>query len=98
MQLDRLYARLIAAARLDTPSDHVPYAFEQRVLACLGGRRRADAWTAWSALLWRAVLPCAAIMLLAGVGSVWVGAVEDLGTDLGTDLELADLGVTAELP
>ena len=67
MKLDELQEKLIAAARLETPGDHVPYAFEQRIMAGLAARPVADDWALWAAALWRAAAPCVAVVLLLGV-------------------------------
>jgi hypothetical protein len=61
-----LQAKLIRAARLEKPSDAVPYAFEKRVMARLG-ERGTDALGYWAQSLWRAVAPCAAIAMVLGV-------------------------------
>jgi hypothetical protein len=67
MKLDQLQNKLLAAARLDAPSDHVPYAFEQRIMARLATHTVADDWALWAAALWRAAAPCVAVVLLLGV-------------------------------
>jgi hypothetical protein len=65
MDLERIQQQLIAAARLAPPSDHVPYAFEKRIMARLGSASAGtDVWAVWSRLLWRAAGPCVGIMLL----------------------------------
>jgi len=69
MDMDILHTRLIKAARLDAPSENVPYAFEKRVMSRLG-ERRLDMWGYWAQALWRAVAPCAAIALLLGAWTV----------------------------
>ena len=58
---------MLAAARTHPPSDHVPYAFEKRVLALLASRPLPDAWTLWASALWRAAVPCVAVAILLGV-------------------------------
>ena len=98
MNLEILRQKLLAAARTDTPSDAVPYAFEKRVMARLGRREAPDAWTAWGALLWQAVAPCCGLMVLVGIGSLTLTDVpEDLGVQLET-LLLADLDAGRDLP
>ena len=57
--------KLLAAARTNPAAERVPYAFEKRILARLSPMTRIDSWTQWSGALWRAVAPCAAIMLLS---------------------------------
>lgn len=64
MNLEHLQQKLIAAARIAPPDDRVPYAFEQRILARLAERPVVDAATLWAQALWRAAVPCVAVMLL----------------------------------
>ena len=68
MNLTELQKKLIAAARLNRPSDAVPFAFEKRVMARLLSPVEMDVWAQWGRVLWRAAAPCVAIMLLV---SVW---------------------------
>ena len=99
MNLEQLRLRLIAAARAESPSDRVPYAFEKRLMARLAARSLPDGWAAWSALLWRALAPCCALMILAGAGSLAFSptATPDLGAELDAVL-LADVETGAEVP
>jgi anti-sigma-K factor RskA len=68
MKPDELQNRWVAAARAYPPSDAVPYAFEKRVMAHLKTRAKADLWTIWNQMLWRAAVPCVAIMMMV---SAW---------------------------
>ena len=68
MKLDLLHQKLIATARAHPPSDRVPYAFAQRILARLPGRLAPDPWASWSQALWRAAALCVVIMLAS---SAW---------------------------
>src|SRR6185503_9053708 len=61
--------KLLSAARAHPPSDHVPYAFEKRVLARLIAPPALDHWASWARALWRAAAPCVALTLLFGVWS-----------------------------
>jgi hypothetical protein len=70
MNLDNLQLKLIAAARAAQPGDHVPYAFEKRIMARLEGAC-VDLLGAWSAALWRAALGCVAVVVLSGALSLW---------------------------
>jgi hypothetical protein len=77
-----LHEKLIQAARRDTPSDHVPYAFSQRVMSRLApAPAPVDQLGYWAQSLWRAVAPCAAVaMLLVAwtlLGSEAVGGTEE---------------------
>jgi hypothetical protein len=67
MNIDRLRAKLIAAARKDPPSEEVPYAFEKRILARLAAAPAPDFWALWGRPLWQAALACVAITLLCGL-------------------------------
>ena len=68
MNLNELNQKLLAVARHNAPSDHVPYAFEKRIMAHLTARPLPDNILLWGQALWRAVIPCAAVMLLIGIG------------------------------
>ena len=69
MNLESLRNQLLAAARSQPPSDRVPYAFEQRILARLRAQPVPDLGALWTRMLWRAAAPCVAIALTIGV---WV--------------------------
>lgn len=69
MKLAELQNKLIAAARANVPGDHVPYAFEKRVMALLASRVAPQNLDAWVRGLWRAAVSCVAIALLCGA---WV--------------------------
>jgi hypothetical protein len=64
MNLAELHHKLITAARLNSPSERVPYGFEARILARLRDAHVVDRWTLWAKALWRASAPCVAVMLL----------------------------------
>lgn len=98
MNLEPLRRKLIAVARSERPSERVPYAFEKRLMARLRACPRPDGWAAWSALLWRALAPCCALMILAGAGALVLSpAPDDLGAELDAVL-LADVEPGAEAP
>jgi len=67
MNLEKLQATLIAAARLRAADERVPLAFEKRITALIAARAVADRWAVWSQGLWRSAVSCAAIALLSGV-------------------------------
>jgi hypothetical protein len=96
MNLDQLCKKLIALARLHPPSDHVPYAFEQRVMARLAALPVFDPWTLWGRGLWRAAAPCVAIMC---VTLVWSALSSEAGLDepLATALDNTVMGPLAQL-
>jgi hypothetical protein len=64
MNLDALHSKLIAAARAQAPSEHVPLAFEKRITALLQQRPAIDYLALWARGLWRAAVPCIAVMVL----------------------------------
>ena len=66
MNLAELERKLIAAARANPPSEAVPYAFEQRILARLRERPAYDATAFWARSLWRAAVSCLAVVLMLG--------------------------------
>ncbi|HYG25136.1 MAG TPA: hypothetical protein VEH04_20400 [Verrucomicrobiae bacterium] len=65
MNLLDLEKKLIAAGRLETPSDRVPYAFEKRVLSHLIARPISTA-ALWAEALWRSAGACLAIVAVMG--------------------------------
>ena len=89
MNLELLQQKLIAAARHRAPDDQVPYAFEQRVMARLKGAVPTDDWTLWGRALWRAAIPCLAVMLLSGAWTWWAAGGSPAGTDFSQEFETA---------
>ena len=69
MKIEELRAKLLAAARANPPGDHVPLAFERRVLAHLAVKPPVELAALWARALWRATVPCVAITVLLGVVS-----------------------------
>jgi hypothetical protein len=55
----------VRLARALPVNERVPYAFEKRIMARLGAGPIADAFSAWTHVLWRAMAPCVGIMLVA---------------------------------
>jgi hypothetical protein len=86
MNLEALQKKLIAAARLNPPSDRVPYAFEKRITALIASRAVADSWAFWTRGLWRAAVSCVAVAVVCGVLSLLAPA-NDNGKDLSQDFE-----------
>ena len=74
MNLLELKQKLITAARATQPGDHVPYAFEQRIMARLTGRPAQDPWGFWGRALARAAALCVAVMLLITAMSYYLPA------------------------
>ena len=87
MKLGELERKLLAAAKANPPSDAVPYAFEQRIMARLGKVPVLDLWADWSRALWRAAAPCVAVAILFGVWNAFTPSPTTASTDLSQDLE-----------
>lgn len=69
MNETELQKKLIGAARAHTPDDHVPYAFEKRIMALIPAIQPTDSAVLWVRGLWQAAVSCAAIALLCGAWS-----------------------------
>lgn len=87
MNLTELQRKLTAAARANPPSERVPYAFEQRILARVAALPNVDHWALWARGLWKAVAPCAAIMLLLAAWSYFGHATNPPPNNLAQDFE-----------
>jgi hypothetical protein len=98
MNQAELHRRFIAAARRHPPSQAVPHTFERRILARLRACPRADHWAWWSQALWRAVAPCAAIMVLLGAWWWFTPAGAPPANDLSQDLENTVLAAAESEP
>jgi hypothetical protein len=70
MNLNKLHDKLIAVAKRNPPSDHVPYAFEKRIMSRLAAAPPLNHWALWSGPLWRGAVSCIAITVLCGVWSI----------------------------
>lgn len=66
MNLNELERRLIEVARRNPPSDRVPHAFEQRIMARLKDAPQHDLSALWAQALWRGALSCVAATTLLG--------------------------------
>lgn len=87
MNLDDLHAKLIAAARAQAPSERVPFAFEKRITALLRDRPLTDISALWARALWRAAVPCVALMVLLSAWSLLSPAGNPPATDLSQELD-----------
>ena len=63
MKSEELRKKLIEVARANPPGDHVPLAFEKRIMALISAAPIQDLWAVWARALWYAAGPCVAIML-----------------------------------
>ena len=81
MDFEKLRQKLIRVARIHPPSEAVPYAFVQRIMARLEVTPSNDSWTIWGQVLWRATAPCLAIMCAT---TLWAAVSGDLLGTTGT--------------
>jgi hypothetical protein len=86
MNLTELQRKLLTAARSHTPGDNVPYGFQTRVMARLRSAGMPDGWALWAGALWRATVPCVAIVVLLGAWTFLSSPTPAQG-DLSQDLE-----------
>jgi hypothetical protein len=90
MNLAELERKLIAAARATPPSDAVPYAFEQRIMARLRERPTLDVGALWARSLWRAAFSCVAVVLMLGAFT-WIAPAGHATPSLDQEFEAAIL-------
>lgn len=95
MNLEKLQAKLIAAARGNPPGDHVPFAFEKRIMARLA-KPMVDAWLIWGRALWRAAATCLLAVGLLGSWSLQMESKES--ADLLQDFEETVLAALDDQP
>jgi hypothetical protein len=94
MNLESLRQKLLAAARACPPDDHVPYAFEKRIMAHLESKPALDFGALWARALWRAAAPCVAVSLLLLGALSFVGSeTSSMGDESSPDLEETMLAV-----
>jgi hypothetical protein len=77
----------VRLAREIPRNERVPYAFEKRIMAHLAQSPMPDVLSLWTRALWRAVVPCIGIMLVAA--AVSLAQPDDSNTDLETELDNA---------
>jgi hypothetical protein len=86
MKRQLLYEKLVRAGRQNPPGEHVPYAFEKRVMAHLCPHPKDD-WTAIARALWWSAGACSAVALAI---SIWVAAFDssrDAAANFSSELE-----------
>lgn len=88
MNLIDFQRKLLAVARADQPSAHVPLAFEKRVRAQLAFRP-VDPWLEWAKALWRAAAPCVGVLVVLGAWTVGAAALAPADLSADADLEAA---------
>ena len=67
MNVNKLHAKLIAAARKHPPGEQVPYAFEKRILSRLSASPPPNIWALWCRPLWQAAISCVVITVVCGL-------------------------------
>src|SRR5438034_3868866 len=87
MNLAELQKKLLTAARANPPRDHVPYAFEQRIMAQLAAKPAFDILATWNRTLWQVAAPCVAVTLLLGAWTRFAQRTDSSGETLAADLE-----------
>ena len=87
MNLVDLQEKLIRAARGNPPSDRVPYAFEQRILARLETEPAVELAALWARAMGRASALCFLAMLLLGAWLHFGPGHNAAPGDLSQDLE-----------
>jgi|SRR5690348_15210997 len=94
MDLDELQRKLIAAARVQEPSQAVPYAFERRITARLRSLSAVDHWALWAQGLWRAAAPCIALSVVLAAWSLLSHPHNNTGGDFSQEFENTVLAAT----
>jgi len=87
MNVVDLEKKLIRVARRDRPNDKVPYAFEKRIMAFLMPLPTPDCWGLWAGALWRAAVPCLALMLVLAAWSWAPGSKPSSSDNLSQDMD-----------
>jgi len=87
MNVVDLEKKLIRVARQNRPSDNVPYAFEKRIIAFLRPLPTPDCWGLWAGALWRAAVPCLALMLILTAWSLAPGSKSSTSDSLSQDMD-----------
>jgi hypothetical protein len=95
MNVMELQKKLIAAARANVPDDHVPYAFEKRIVALIGAGAPSNGVALWVRGLWQAAASCAVIALLCGTWAFFNPA-GNSSDDLSQNLETTLLASAAQ--
>jgi hypothetical protein len=93
MSFVQLEKKMIATARANPPSNHVPYAFEKRLMAQITTKPALDHWAFLARALWCGAFSCVAIMLLLSAWSFFAPANNSAQGDLSQDFESAVLAV-----
>ena len=75
-KIEDILERLLTQTQEIPTNDRVPYAFEKRIMAHIkeAPAALADAWSVWAQSLWKAVVPCLAVLVMV---AVWMKAPAD---------------------
>ena len=75
-KIEDILERLLTQTREIPANERVPYAFEKRIMAHIkeAPAALADVWSAWAQSLWKAVVPCLAVLVMV---AVWMKAPTD---------------------
>jgi len=70
-KIDAILDEMLAKTREMPADNQVPYAFEKRIMAHIKetSKPTANLWKLWGHSLWRAVVPCLAVMIFV---AVWI--------------------------
>ncbi len=91
MNLKALERKLIETARTSVPDEHVPYAFEKRIMARLADVAPLSWAGLWGHALWRGAVPCVAVAVLLCAWSLWRGVASPPSGDFPREFETAVL-------
>lgn len=97
MKAKKLQQQFLEAARKLPDNDHVPYAFEKRIMAQLSSASQPDAMSIWARGLWQATIPCLTLMIAVSTWSVMATSETSTDDPLVVDLELTMLQPFDEL-
>ena len=91
-KIDAILDKMLAKTREMPADDRVPYAFEKRIMVHIKEAPEASAnlWELLGHSLWRAVVPCLAVMVLV---AVWMKAP---GETAGTTSPKAEVSIVDE--
>ena len=91
-KIDTILDEMLAKMREMPADDRMPYAFEKRIMAHIKEAPEASAnlWELLGHSLWRAVVPCLAVMVLV---AVWMKAP---GETAGTTSPKAEVSIVDE--
>ena len=97
MNKRNLHSNILEAAQKLPEDNHVPYAFEKRIMARIQATPQPDSLALWARGLWQATVPCLALMVAIGTWSAIDSRSESSVDPLAADLELTMLQPFDEL-